>query len=71
MKSPGTAALLSFVLPGAGQVYNGTFWRAVFWLVVTPGLWLGTGGFFGWVAHVLSAWTAHRVAARGAGAAGG
>jgi len=64
MKNPGTAAVLSFLLPGLGQLYNGTFWRGVFWFVVTPGLWIGTGGFFGWVAHVVSAWTAYRFAQR-------
>ncbi|PAP75871.1 DUF5683 domain-containing protein [Rubrivirga marina] len=64
MKNPGTAAVLSFLLPGLGQLYNGTFWRGVFWFVVTPGLWIGTGGFFGWVAHVISAWTAFRFAQR-------
>ncbi|MDX1419596.1 MAG: hypothetical protein R3181_06470 [Rubricoccaceae bacterium] len=62
MKNPGTSAVLSFLIPGVGQLYNGTFLRALFWLIVTPGLWIGTGGFFGWVAHLLSAFTAHRYA---------
>jgi len=62
MKNPGTAAVLSFLVPGLGQVYNGTLWRAVFWLIITPGLWLGTGGLLGWVCHVVSAWTAHSYA---------
>ncbi len=64
MKAPGTAAVLSFILPGLGQFYNGAFLRGVVWLVITPGLWVGTGGFFGWVAHVVSAWTAYRFAQR-------
>lgn len=58
MSNSGVAALCSFVLPGAGQLYNGHFLRALFWLIVTPGLWLGSGGLLGWVCHVLSAWTA-------------
>lgn len=62
MKNPGTAAILSFILPGMGQVYNGTLWRAVFWLVVTPGLWLGSGGLLGWICHLISAYTAHSYA---------
>ncbi len=62
MKNPGTAAVLSFLIPGLGQVYNGTLWRAVFWLIVTPGLWIGTGGLLGWVCHFVSAWTAHSYA---------
>jgi TM2 domain-containing membrane protein YozV len=60
MKQPGLAAVLSFFLPGAGQIYNGDFLRALFWLIVTPGLWIGTGGMLGWVCHVVAAWTAHR-----------
>lgn len=62
MKNPGTAAILSFIIPGAGQIYNGAFWRALFWIVFTPGLWLGTGGLLGWVAHFVSAYTAYRYA---------
>lgn len=62
MKNPGTAAVLSFVLPGLGQLYNGCPWRAVFWLIVTPGFWLGSGGTLGWVCHILAAFTAHRYA---------
>lgn len=62
MRNPGTAAVLSFVLPGLGQLYNGCPWRAVFWLIVTPGFWLGSGGLLGWVCHVIAAFTAHRYA---------
>lgn len=58
MSNSGLAALFSFVLPGAGQLYNGHFWRAIFWLLITPGLWIGSGGLLGWICHVLSAWTA-------------
>jgi len=64
MNDPGTAAILSFLVPGAGQIYNGAILRGLFWLVVTPGLWLGTGGLLGWICHVVSAWTAHRYARR-------
>lgn len=58
MSNSGLSAIFSFVLPGAGQLYNGHFWRALFWLIITPGLWLGTGGLLGWICHLLSAWTA-------------
>ena len=64
MKNPGTAAVFSLVVPGVGQIYNGTFWRGLFWLVVTPGFWIGTGGVFGWVAHLIAAYTAYRYAER-------
>ena len=59
-KNPGTAAVLSLIIPGVGQFYNGDFWRGVFWLIVTPGMWIGTGGLFGWVCHVIAAITAHK-----------
>lgn len=59
MKDPGIAGVMSFVIPGAGQIYNGTFLRALFWLIVTPGLWVGSGGLLGWICHVISAYTAY------------
>ena len=59
MRNPGTAAVLSFFVPGVGQIYNGEFLRGIFWLIVTPGFWLGSGGTLGWICHLASAWTAH------------
>lgn len=59
MSRSGTAALLSFLVPGLGQIYNGDILRALFWFVITPGLWLGTGGLLGWVCHFIAAATAH------------
>ena len=53
------AGLLSFLIPGVGQVYNGRWIWAVVWLVITPGLWIGTGGFVGWVCHFISAYQAY------------
>ena len=50
-------------MPGVGQFYNGTFLRGIFWLIVTPGLWLGSGGTLGWVCHLVAAFTAYRYAA--------
>jgi TM2 domain-containing membrane protein YozV len=64
LKNPGTAAVLSAVIPGIGQFYNGDFLRGIFWLIVTPGLWIGSGGFLGWICHVLAAFTAYRRAQR-------
>jgi TM2 domain-containing membrane protein YozV len=29
--------VLSLILPGAGQIYNGDYLRGVVWLIVTPG----------------------------------
>jgi hypothetical protein len=45
-------------------MYNGDFLRGIFWLIVTPGLWIGTGGMFGWICHVIAAMTAYHRANR-------
>ena len=47
-RNPGVAAVLSLLIPGVGQFYNGDFLRGLFWLIVTPGLWIGSGGLLGW-----------------------
>lgn len=59
MSRPGTAAVLSFFIPGVGQIYNGDILRGLFWLIITPGFWIGTAGLFGWPFHLISAWTAY------------
>jgi len=33
--------------------------RGLFWLIITPALWIGSAGFFGWVVHLISAATAY------------
>ena len=60
MRDPGLAAVLSAIIPGVGQLYNGRILAGILLLVITPGLRIGTGGLLGWVCHVLAAWTAHR-----------
>jgi hypothetical protein len=57
--TPGVAATLSLLLPGLGQIYNGAFWRAIFWFIITPGLWIGSGGTLGWICHIAAAYTAY------------
>lgn len=59
MNRPGNAAVLSLIIPGVGQIYNGDFLRGLFWLVITPGFWIGTGGMLGWVCHLIAAYTAY------------
>lgn len=59
-RHPGVAAVLSLVIPGVGQIYNGDFLRGIFWLIVTPGFWIGTGDLLGWVCHLIAAYTAHQ-----------
>ena len=57
-RHPGTSAVLSLVIPGVGQIYNGDFLRGIFWLIVTPGFWVFSAGLFGWPFHLISAYTA-------------
>jgi TM2 domain-containing membrane protein YozV len=59
MKRSGIAAVLSFIVPGVGQIYNGDFLRGIFWLIITPGFWIGSGGMLGWVCHLIAAYTAY------------
>lgn len=42
---------------GGGDVLWG-----LFWLIITPGFWIGSGGFLGWVCHILAALQAARQA---------
>jgi serine/threonine protein kinase len=57
---PLIAALLSFLAPGFGQIYNREYVRGIFWLIVTPGFWITSAGLFGWPFHILAAYTAYR-----------
>jgi serine/threonine protein kinase len=61
---PGTAAVLSLILPGLGQVYNGDYLRGIVWLLIT--LALGSAGVFPSPLHVIAAFTAYRRARRAA-----
>lgn len=67
--TPGIAAVMSLVLPGAGQFYNGNFIAGIIWLIITPGMWIGSGGSLGWICHVISAYLAYKaaIAKNGAG----
>ena len=38
MRDPIVAAVLSAIIPGVGQFYNGRFLAGTLWLVITPGL---------------------------------
>ncbi len=46
MRDPGLAAVLSLIIPGVGQFYNGRILPGIL-LIITPGLWIGTGGLLG------------------------
>ena len=58
-KDPGLAAVLSLFVPGVGQFYAGRPFWGIFWLIITPGFWIGSGGLLGWVCHIASAMQAH------------
>jgi TM2 domain-containing membrane protein YozV len=62
MRDPALAGILSFLIPGVGQLYNGRILAGILWLILTPGMWIGTGGTLGWVCHVIAAWTAYSYA---------
>jgi len=62
MRNPGVAAVLSLLIPGVGQFYNGRILAGILWLIITPGLWVGSGGTLGWIAHLISAYTAYSYA---------
>ena len=62
MRDPGPAAVISLLLPGVGQFYNGGILPGLLWLIVMPGLWIGTGGLLGWVCHIISACIAYTYA---------
>jgi TM2 domain-containing membrane protein YozV len=64
LPKPGIAAVLSFVLPGVGQIYNGAFLRGIFWLIVAPGVWFVSATTLGWVCHLVAAYTAYKYAER-------
>jgi TM2 domain-containing membrane protein YozV len=59
MRTPGIAAVLSLLIPGIGQLYNGQLGWAIFWLIITPGFWIGSGGLLGWLCHIISAYQAY------------
>ena len=40
------------IIPGVGHLYNGRILAGILWLIITPGLWIGTGGLLGWVCHI-------------------
>ena len=63
-QNPTVAALLSLLVPGIGQIYTGHLGWALFFLILTPGFWIGTGGLLGWVFHIWAAVQAHGQAKR-------
>src|SRR5689334_20488578 len=61
-RSPTLAFLLSFFLPGAGQIYVARYLSAIVWLAAACGLWFVSGWTLGWIVHLVAARAAQRYA---------
>ncbi len=62
MRNPWIAAVLSLLIPGLGQIYNGRIIIGIIWLLVSGVSWVGSIGFFGWTVHIIAAWCAYSYA---------
>ena len=62
MREPWTAGILSLLVPGVGQIYNGRILVGIVWLVLTGVSWIGSVGTLGWIVHLISAWCAFNYA---------
>ena len=58
------AALVSFFIPGLGQLTQGRVLAAIIQFVLTGLLWVVSFGWLGWVGHILSCIDAARWKAR-------
>lgn len=62
MRDPFIAGILSFLIPGLGQIYNGQIFWGILWLVLTGVSWIGSAGTLGWVSHIIAAYFAYSYA---------
>jgi TM2 domain-containing membrane protein YozV len=62
MRDPFIAGLLSLMIPGLGQIYNGRIIVGLIWLIVTGATWIGSVGTLGWIVHLISAYCAYSYA---------
>ena len=62
MREPVLAGLLSFLLPGLGQIYNGQLISGIIWLILTGVSWIGSAGTLGWIVHIICAYFAYTYA---------
>ncbi len=62
MRDPLIAGLLSLLVPGLGQIYNGQILWGLLWLVLTGFSWIGSAGTLGWVVHLIAAYFAYSYA---------
>ena len=59
MRDPFIAGILSFLIPGLGQIYNGQIFWGILWLVLTGVSWIGSAGMLGWITHIIAAYFAY------------
>jgi TM2 domain-containing membrane protein YozV len=63
MSRAGIAAVLSFLIPGLGQLYNGDFFRGLLWfgiaIVFHITLFVTTMGIASLLYHLVCAWAAY------------
>ena len=62
MREPLLAGILSLLIPGLGQIYNGRIIIGIIWLFLTGVSWIGSVGVFGWIIHIIAAWCAYSFA---------
>lgn len=62
MRNPLLAGVLSFLIPGLGQLYNGQILWGVVWLLLTGVSWIGSVGTLGWITHFIAAFFAYNYA---------
>ncbi len=62
MREPLLAGILSLLIPGIGQIYNGRVVICIILLVLTGFSWIGSAGLLGWVVHLIAGWCAYSYA---------
>ena len=62
MRDPLIAGLLSLIVPGLGQLYNGRILAGILWFVFAVVLWPASGGLLGWIPHLVAAVCAYSYA---------
>ena len=62
MRDPVLAGILSLLIPGVGQIYNGQILWGIVWLLLTGVSWIGSVGLLGWVVHLIAAYFAYTYA---------
>jgi TM2 domain-containing membrane protein YozV len=62
MREPVIAGILSLLIPGLGQIYNGRIVIGLVWLLLTGFSWIGSAGMLGWVVHLIAGWCAYSYA---------